>query len=135
MRGLDMLKGLLKDAPGEDHKGLRVPSISESMEIVEALKRIASPALLDVATGELADELSASVAEGKGIVQVGIAPGEIEIEGGVFRCRIDVRLVGDPWMRHVQVEGSLEPTVKVTSAVQIDRKSAVTGRIAMGRRA
>jgi hypothetical protein len=92
---------------------LRAPQDHEATSIVMALRHLQSPVLATISDGELRCMMDEAIADGGGILIIGMAPTDIEIQGDRFAAQCLVRLTASPTRLDVRIEGSVDAIGRV----------------------
>lgn len=100
-------------------RDMRAPDARETASIISAVNHIPTPALAEIADPSLKGLVRASLdADGvmgmRGILQIGLATADLEIEEDRFRARCDVRLTTPGSRLEVLIEGDIDMLGRVT---------------------
>lgn len=98
---------------------MRAPDAHETTSILSAVMHIPTPALHMISDPSLKGLIQASldvdgVVGMRGILQIGVATADLEIEEDVFRARCDVRLTTPGSRLEVLIEGDVDRLGRIT---------------------
>ena len=102
---------------------LRAPEQHEEASITTVLLHMPTPRLARIANDDLSPLIESAISDGGGILQIGLAPSDLEIEGDRFAARCDLRLTTPGSRLEVRIEGSIDSLgmVEPKSATLISR--------------
>lgn len=103
---------------------MRAPQRHERDSITTAIIHMPAPRLARISNDDLSTLVDEAIINGGGIIQMGLAPSDIEIEGSRFAARCDLRLTTPGSRLEVRFEGAIDPLGRVepTTAVLIARR-------------
>lgn len=87
---------------------LRTPERDEAASITTAIIHMPAPRLAGIANDDLSRLVRDAIQDDGGILQMGLAPRDLEIEGDRFAARCDLRLTTPGSRLEIRVEGSID---------------------------
>lgn len=92
---------------------LRAPDRHEAASITTVIIHMPTPRLARIADADLSVLVADAMEAGGGILQVGLAPSDLEIEGDRFAARCDLRLTTPGSRLEIRVEGGIDAMGRV----------------------
>lgn len=87
---------------------LRLPEDHETTSIASVLLHIPTPRLAQIADSDLAGMIGRAIEMGGGILQIGLCPSDLEIQGGRFAARCLLRLTTLTSKLEIRFEGGID---------------------------
>lgn len=104
---------------------LRAPTTFERHLIAGRILTLSSEALRDAAHGDLKTQVELAMRSGGGILQIGLSPHDMEIDGLEFCVRCDLRLTGCTRQVEIMIKGVVDesgclPILATLLALDVD---------------